>query len=144
MKLKIKKLWEHSILPEFKHDGDAGMDCYACIKEQIAIEPHSRYLVPLGFSIELEKGYEAQIRPRSGLALKEGLSLANCVGTVDSNYRGEVCAIVLNTTNSIILINPFERICQMVIKKYEIPEIEIVDTLSDSDRGAKGFGSTGV
>lgn len=144
MKLKIKKLWENSILPEFKHKGDAGMDCYACIKEPIVIEPHSRCLIPLGFSIELEEGYEVQIRPRSGLALKEGLSLANCIGTVDSNFRGEVCAIVLNTTsNGHIIIHPNERVCQMVINKYETPEIEVVDVLSDSERGEKGFGSSG-
>lgn len=144
MKLKIKKLYNDTILPKYAHKGDAGMDCYAHTNNIICIGPHERVLIPLGFSIQLEEGYEAQVRPRSGLSLKQGLSLANCVGTVDENFTGEVCAIVLNTSNEIIKINPNDRICQMVINKYETADLEVVEELEDTERGSKGFGSSGV
>lgn len=144
MKLKIKKLYNDTILPKYAHKGDAGMDCYAHIDNPVYIESHERVLIPLGFSIQLEEGYEAQIRPRSGLSLKQGLSLANCVGTVDENFTGEVCAIVLNISKDIITINPNDRICQMVINKYETANLEVVDELNETERGSNGFGSSGV
>jgi dUTP pyrophosphatase len=102
-----------------------------------------RYLIPTGLKIELEHGYEAQIRPRSGLSIKHGISLINCVGTVDEDYRGEVCVGVVNLSNEEYTIQPDERIAQMVIARVEQAKIEVVTELSETSRGEGGFGSTG-
>ena len=107
------------------------------------MQPLERKLIPTGLKIELEHGYEAQIRPRSGLSIKHGISLINCVGTVDEDYRGEVCVGLVNVSNEAYTIQPDERIAQMVIAKYEQAQIEVVTELSDTARGEGGFGSTG-
>lgn len=130
-------------VPEYKTKGAAGMDLCAAIDEPITLQPLERKLIPTGLKIELEHGYEAQIRPRSGLSIKHGISLINCVGTVDEDYRGEVCVPIVNVSNEAYTIEPQERIAQMVIAKYEQAEIEVVTELSDTERGAGGFGSTG-
>mgnify|MGYP002869310273 FL=1 len=141
--LKIQRLEHNKILPEYKTEGAAGMDLCAAISEPITLKPLERTLIPTGLKIELEHGYEAQIRPRSGMSIKHGVTLINCVGTIDEDYRGEVCVAVVNISNEEYTIQPDERIAQMVITKYEQAKIEVVTELSDTTRGEGGFGSTG-
>ena len=143
MILKIFRMAHNKFVPEYKTAGAAGMDLCAAITEPITLKPLERYLVPTGLKIELEHGYEAQIRPRSGLSIKHGISLINCVGTVDEDYRGEVCVGLVNLSNEEYTIQPDERIAQMVIAKVEQAEIEVVTELSETARGEGGFGSTG-
>ena len=143
MILKIQRLEHNKFVPEYKTDGAAGMDLCAAIPEPITLQPLERKLIPTGLKIELEHGYEAQIRPRSGLSIKHGISLINCVGTVDEDYRGEVCVGLVNISNEPYTIQPDERIAQMVIAKYEQAKIEVVTELTETVRGAGGFGSTG-
>ena len=119
------------------------MDLSAAIEEPVVLKPLERTLIPTGIKIELEHGYEAQVRPRSGLSIKHGITLINCVGTVDEDYRGELCVPVVNLSNETYTIQPGERIAQMVIARVEQAKIEIVEELSDTERGVGGFGSTG-
>ena len=130
-------------MPEYKTDGAAGMDLCAAIAKPITLKPLERALIPTGLKIELEHGYEAQIRPRSGLSIKHGITLINCVGTIDEDYRGEVCVPVVNLSNEIYTIQPDERIAQMVIARVEQAEIKVAVELSETSRGEGGFGSTG-
>jgi dUTP pyrophosphatase len=130
-------------LPQYETSGSAGMDLRAWMDAPIELGPLERALVPTGLHIELPQGYEAQIRPRSGLAAKRGLSLLNTPGTIDSDYRGEIKCILVNLSNESQTIEPGERIAQMVIAKYEQIEWELAETLTDTERGAGGFGSTG-
>lgn len=141
--LKIQKLANNKVLPEYKTNGAAGMDLCAAIDSPVTLKPLERALIPTGLKIELEHGYEAQIRPRSGMSIKHGITLINCVGTIDEDYRGEVCVAVVNLSNETYTIEPQERIAQMVIAKYEQAQIEVVAELSDTARGEGGFGSTG-
>ncbi len=141
--LKIEKLPHNKILPEYKTEGAAGMDLCAAISEPLELKPLERTLIPTGLKIELEHGYEAQIRPRSGMSIKHGITLINCVGTIDEDYRGEVCVPVVNISNEAYTIQPQERIAQMVISKYEQAKIEVVTQLTETIRGEGGFGSTG-
>ena len=143
MILKIERLPHNKILPEYKTNGAAGMDLCAAIDEPKLLKPLERFLVPTGLKIELEHGYEAQIRPRSGLSIKHGITLINCVGTIDEDYRGEVCIPVVNISNEEYTIQPNERIAQMVIVKYEQAKLEVVTELTETERGEGGFGSTG-
>lgn len=143
MILKIFRMAHNKFVPEYKTEGAAGMDLCAAISEPITLKPLERYLIPTGLKIELEHGYEAQIRPRSGLSIKHGISLINCVGTVDEDYRGEVCVGVVNLSNDEYTIQPDERIAQMVIARVEQAKIEVVTELSETSRGEGGFGSTG-
>ncbi len=141
--LKIERLPHNKVLPEYKTDGAAGMDLCAAIDKPIELKPLERKLIPTGLKIELEHGYEAQIRPRSGMSIKHGITLINCVGTIDEDYRGEVCVAVVNVSNEPYTIEPQERIAQMVITKYEQAKLEVVAELTETVRGAGGFGSTG-
>ena len=141
--LKIEKLPHNKVLPEYKTDGAAGMDLCAAIDEPVVLNPLERKLIPTGLKIELEHGYEAQIRPRSGMSIKHGITLINCVGTVDEDYRGEVCVAVVNVSNESYTIQPQERIAQMVISRVEQAKIEVVAQLTETSRGEGGFGSTG-
>ena len=143
MILKIFRMEHNRFVPEYKTDGAAGMDLCAAIEEPVTLMPLERMLIPTGLKIELEHGYEAQIRPRSGLSIKHGISLINCVGTIDEDYRGEVCVPVVNLSNEEYTILPDERIAQMVIARYEQAKIEVVTELSETERGTGGFGSTG-
>jgi len=131
-------------LPRYETEGSAGMDLRANIEETITLKSLERILVPTGLFIELPVGFEAQIRPRSGLAVKKGLSLPNTPGTIDSDYRGEVKVILINLSPEAQIIEPGERIAQLVIAKYERVEWEVVEALSDTERGTGGFGSTGT
>lgn len=129
-------------LPRYETPGSAGMDLRAHLNEPVVLAPLERALVPTGLFIALQEGYEAQIRPRSGIALKRGLTMLNSPGTIDSDYRGEIKCIVVNLSNETQTIEPGERIAQMVIARYEQIVWEEVSELNDTERGAGGFGST--
>ena len=143
MILKIFRMAHNKFVPEYKTEGAAGMDLCAAIEEGITLKHLERKLIPTGLKIELEHGYEAQIRPRSGLSIKHGISLINCVGTIDEDYRGEVCVPVVNISNEEYTIQPDERIAQMIIARVEQAKIEVVTELTETARGEGGFGSTG-
>lgn len=143
--LKIKKLENGKDLPLLKYEtaGSAGMDLLAAIDEPLVIKSGEIKLVKTGIAIALEKGFEAQVRPRSGLALKNGITVLNSPGTVDSDYRGEVCAILINHSQVDFTITRGMRIAQMVIAKHEQAVIAEVEDLDETARGTGGFGSTG-
>lgn len=143
MQIKIINHSKHA-LPEYETPHSAGMDLRANIDAPITLGPLERVLVPTGLFIELPIGYEAQIRPRSGLAIKHGISLVNAPGTIDSDYRGEIKAIVVNLSNTPFIINNGERICQMIIARHERVEWLSAEQLTETARGAGGFGHTGA
>lgn len=130
-------------LPEYGTLDSAGMDVRANIEEPLTLQPLERRLIPTGLFIELPRGYEAQMRPRSGLALKHGISLVNTPGTIDADYRGEIGIILINLSQGAYTLQPGERICQMVVAPYTRVEWDEVESLTDSERGAGGFGHTG-
>ena len=142
MKVKVINISKHA-LPEYKTALSAGMDLTANIDAPIELTPLERRLIPTGLSIELPAGYEAQVRPRSGMALKYGLTCLNSPGTIDADYRGEIGVILANVSNEAVTINDGERIAQLVIAKHETVEWEESNTLNETERGAGGFGSTG-
>ncbi|WP_248724636.1 dUTP diphosphatase [Seonamhaeicola sp. ML3] len=143
MKIKIINKSSHD-LPHYETIASAGMDLRANIEDAITLKPLDRTIVKTGLFIELPIGYEAQVRPRSGLAAKKGITVLNAPGTVDADYRGEIGVILVNLSNDDFTIENGERIAQLVIAKHERAEWEEVDVLSSTDRGAGGFGSTGV
>lgn len=130
-------------VPAYSTESSAGMDVRACLQEPVTLQPLQRALIPTGLRIALPQGYECQIRPRSGLALKHGISLVNTPGTIDADYRGEIGVIVINLSNEPFTINNGERICQMVITRYSHTTWAVVDTLDETERGEGGFGHTG-
>jgi len=145
IKVQVKRL-EHGKdlpLPKYMSDHAAGMDLYAAVTEEVIIESGGWKLVPTGLAIALPEGYEAQVRPRSGLALKQGVSVLNTPGTVDADYRGEVGVILMNHSKQNLTIKRGDRIAQMIVNKIERIEFEEVSDLSVTDRGAGGFGHTG-
>ena len=131
-------------LPAYETEGSAGMDLRADMTDSITLNPLERAMIPTGLFIELPLGYEAQVRPRSGLAAKRGLTCLNSPGTIDSDYRGEIKVILVNLSNEIQVIEPAERIAQMVIAKHERVTFQEVSSLNTTVRGAGGFGSTGT
>ena len=131
-------------LPSYQTSQSAGMDLRANNPEPIVLKPLMRAMVPTGLFIELPEGYEAQIRPRSGLAAKKGIGLVNSPGTIDADYRGEIGVIVVNLSNEDFTIENGERIAQMVIAKHEVASWQEAESLNESDRGSGGFGSTGT
>lgn len=131
-------------LPRYESTQAAGMDIRCNIPEAITLQPLERKLIPTGLFIELPVGYEAQIRPRSGLALKRGLTVLNSPGTIDADYRGEIGVILINMSTEAQTIEPAERICQMIIAKHEQPIWIEVDVLGNTERGEGGFGHSGV
>ena len=143
MKIKIVNKSKH-LLPEYATLGSAGMDLRANIDAPITLAPGERKLILTGIHIALPVGYEAQIRPRSGLALKHGIGLANMLGTVDSDYRADVGVILINLGQEDFVVNDGERIAQMVIAKHETAEWDVVDELDETERGEGGYGHTGV
>lgn len=143
MKINIINKSKHK-LPAYATKGAAGMDLYANLDAPITLKPLERTLVPTGLFMEIPLGYEAQIRPRSGLAFKNGLSVLNSPGTIDADYRGEVKVILVNLSNDDFIINDGERVAQMVIAKHEQAEWIAVEELNETDRGEGGFGHTGT
>ncbi|HOV71006.1 MAG TPA: dUTP diphosphatase [Dysgonamonadaceae bacterium] len=142
MQVKIVNRSKHP-LPEYATLHSAGMDLRANIDKPIILKPLQRVLVPTGLFIQLPEGYEAQIRPRSGLAIKHGISVVNSPGTIDADYRGEICAILINLSDEEFTINDGDRICQMVITEHSRVEWQEVVRLEETDRGSGGFGHTG-
>ncbi len=131
-------------LPVYETPGSAGMDVRACLEEPVTLGPLERALIPTGLRVQLPEGYEMQIRPRSGLALKHGISLANTPGTVDADFRGEIGVILINLSKEPFTVNDGDRICQMVIAQYTRVEWEAVDEIDRTVRGDGGFGHTGM
>ena len=143
MEVKIVNKSKHA-LPEYATPYSAGMDLRANLDQAITLQPLERQLIPTGLFIELPVGYEAQIRPRSGLAIKHGISLVNTPGTIDADYRGEIKVIVINLSNTPFVINDGERICQMVVAQHLRVEWQETGSLEETERGAGGFGHSGT
>lgn len=141
--VEIKLVTKSGNIPAYETEGSAGMDLKAVLNEPVVLAPGERRLIPTGLFIELPQGYEAQVRARSGLAIKHGITLINCVGTIDSDYRGEIQVPLVNLGQEDFEIKNGERIAQMVIAKYEQVSWKITDELSETERGAGGFGHTG-
>ncbi len=131
-------------LPSYATPGSAGMDLRANLSDDVTLQPLARAIVPTGIFIQLPEGYEAQIRPRSGLAAKSGITVLNTPGTIDSDYRGEICAILVNLSDKPFTIHNGDRICQMVIARHEFASFTQVDFLDSSERGEGGFGHSGI
>lgn len=143
--IKIKVINEgHQPLPAYATPQSAGLDLRANIDSSIVLQPLERRLVPTGLRIALPEGFEAQIRPRSGLALKHGITVLNSPGTIDADYRGEVMVLLINFSNEPFTVNDGERIAQMVVARHEQVEMEVVKTLDKTERGTGGYGHTGV
>ena len=142
MKVKVLRLSGDAKLPKLEHPGDSGLDLYSC--EDATLRPMERKLIGTGISISFERGFEAQVRPKSGLALEHGVTMLNTPGTIDSGYRGEVRVIVINLGEKEYRIEKGRKICQLVFSRVEQPEIEEVEALDETSRGKGGFGSTGL
>jgi dUTP pyrophosphatase len=134
----------HQPLPTYATPQSAGMDLRANLDAPVTLHPMERRLIPTGLHIALPEGYEAQVRPRSGLAIKKGITVLNTPGTIDADYRGEVCVILVNLSNEPFVINDGERIAQMIIAKHEQPQLVEVEVLDETERGAGGFGHSGT
>ena len=143
MKIRVINKSKHN-LPDYKTILSAGMDLYANLDSPVCLKPLQRELIPTGLFIELPEGYEAQIRPRSGLCIKHGISVLNSPGTIDADYRGEIGIIIVNLSDTEYTIHDGERLCQMVIARHERIEWETVDELNATERGKGGFGHTGI
>ena len=142
MKIKVRSLSGN--LPSYETEGSAGMDIRAYIEEPVTLEPGKRALIPTGLFMEIPAGFEVQIRARSGLAVKYGIGLTNGIGTIDSDYRGEIKVSLINWGEDDFVINDGDRIAQMVVCRYKKADLELADELSDTARGAGGFGHTGI
>lgn len=142
MKIQIKKLKESAVLPEYQTAQAAGMDLHACLDAPVTLKPMERRMIPTGLAIALPDGYEAQIRARSGMSIKHGITMVNGIGTVDADYRGEIGALVINLGTEDFVVEPSMRIAQMVIARYEKVSRQEADALDETDRGEGGFGST--
>lgn len=143
MKIQIKKLKESAIIPEYQTVHSAAVDVAACLDAPVTLQSLDRAVIPTGFAMALPAGYEAQIRPRSGMAAKHGIALANGVATIDADYRGEIGVILVNLSREAFTIEPGMRIAQMIIAKHETAEWQLVETLDETERGTGGYGSTG-
>jgi dUTP pyrophosphatase len=144
MKVLIKKLCEKATIPEYKTSGSSGFDISACLDENIILAPKSVTMVKTGLSLELPEGFEAQVRSRSGLALKNGVFVLNSPGTIDNDYRGELCVILANFSSEPFTIEHGMRIAQVIVARYQQFPLEIVQELTETQRGSGGFGSTGL
>ena len=142
IKVQITCIHDDAVIPKYAHDNDAGVDLYSC--EDATLKPGERKLIKTGIKIAVPEGYEAQVRPRSGLAIKHGLSICNTPGTVDAGYRGEICVILINHGQEKFQVEKGMRICQMIFNKVEQAEFEEVDELDQTTRGEGGFGHTGT
>jgi len=143
VKILIKKLQKNILLPEYKTEGSSGLDLLACIENQIQLKPREKKLIPTGIAVAIPNDFEIQIRPRSGLAAKNGITVLNTPGTIDADYRGEIKVILINLSDKIFTINKNDRIAQMVICPIIKGILEEVDELPKTIRGSGGFGSTG-
>ncbi len=144
MQINIVKLKENATLPEYQTAGAAGADIHACIDEPITLQPMERKMIPAGFAVAIPEGYEMQIRARSGLSIKHGITMVNGVGTIDADYRGEVGVLLINLGEEPFVVEPDMRIAQMVINRYEQAEWNEVTELDETERGAGAYGSSGT
>ncbi len=144
LKVNIVRVNQKAVLPRYATRHAAGMDIAACLDSPVTLQPSETLLVPTGLALELPEGYEAQLRPRSGLALKNGIMLPNAPATIDADYRGEVRVILVNAGKEPFVVNHGDRIAQMVIARYEHVTLQEVDALTCTERGHGGFGHTGV
>ncbi len=142
IKLKVVNKSKNE-LPEYAHPGDSGLDIRANLEEAVILQPLERKLIPTGIYVSLPEGYEIQVRPRSGMALKRGLTVLNTPGTIDSNFRGEIGIIIINLSSEVQHILPNEKIAQLVVMKVEKADVQLAFSLDETDRGANGYGSTG-
>lgn len=142
--VKIKRLVERAVLPQYMTAGAAGCDVCALLEAPLTLKPLERVAVPTGLSVEIPPGFEIQVRPRSGLSFKQGLTVVNAPGTIDSDYRGEVKILLVNLSDSPATIKDGDRIAQLVLQKVEQAAWEVSESLTESARAAGGFGSTGV
>jgi len=143
MKIDIVKLRPTAVLPEYQTAGAAGADIHACIDEPITLQPLERRMIPTGLSMAIPIGYEVQIRARSGMSIKHGITMVNGIGTIDADYRGEVGVLAINLSQDAFTIEPGMRIAQMVVAKYETIGWNEVEALDETDRGVGGYGSSG-
>jgi dUTP pyrophosphatase len=144
MEIKITKLRPSAMLPDYQSTHAAGLDAHACLDAPKTLQPMERAMIPTGLAVELPEGYEMQIRARSGLSIKHGITMVNGIGTIDADYRGEIGILLINLGQEPFVIEPEMRIAQMVIAKYEKINWREVDELGVTDRGDGGFGSTGI
>lgn len=142
MDIAIKKLKESAVLPAYQTAQAAGMDLHACLDEPLTLKPMERCMIPTGIAIALPSGFEAQIRARSGMSIKHGVTMVNGIGTIDADYRGEIGVLVINLGAEDFVVEPNMRIAQMVIARYETISWQETETLDETDRGEGGFGST--
>ena len=142
--IKIKKLRAEAVLPQYMTDHAAGMDLHAALEERLSLAPGERVLLPTGLAMEIPPGYEGQVRPRSGLALRQGIALVNSPGTIDADYRGEIGVIVINHGRESVVFEPGARIAQLIIAPVTRVTFKEVEDLTETDRGAGGFGHTGI
>lgn len=142
MNIRIKKVNPMAIMPEYAHEGDAGMDVFSLVEKKIA--PGEIALIGIGLALEIPQGYEIQVRPRSGLALKNGITVLNSPGTIDSGYRGEIGVILINHGREVFCVEKGMKIAQLVLTKYEKASLIEVENLCESQRSIDGFGSTGM
>lgn len=143
MKIEITKIKSEAIIPQYQTAGAAGADVYACLDEPVTLQPMERRLIPTGLAVAVPRGYEAQVRARSGLSIKHGITMVNGVGTIDADYRGEFGVLVINLGQEAFTIEHGMRIAQMVIARHERAEWIEVDKLDETERGEGGYGSTG-
>lgn len=143
MNIKITKLHKDAILPEYQTSGAAGADFHACLDEPVTLRPMERRMIPTGVAMEIPEGYEVQIRARSGMSIKHGITMINGVGTIDSDYRGEFGVLLINLGEEPFTIEPGMRIAQMVVARYEQVQWQEVGSINETERGRGGYGSTG-
>ena len=144
LQIRIQRIGSNTVpVPNYQTMGSAGFDLYAALDAPVKLESGARYLVPTGLAFEIPAGFEGQVRPRSGLALKHGISIVNAPGTIDSDYRGEVAVLLINHGSEPFVVRPLDRIAQMVIARVEYANLLLVDALASTQRGAGGYGSTG-
>jgi len=143
MEVNVKKLNPKATLPTYGTEHAAAMDIYACLDEPMTLQPLERAMIPTGLAFEIPEGYEMQIRARSGLSIKHGITMINGVGTIDADYRGELNVLVVNLSQEAFTIEPDMRVAQMLITKYDKISWQLIEELSETARGTGGFGSTG-
>lgn len=143
MKINIVKLNPAAILPTYQTVGAAGADLHACLNTPMTLQPLERAIIPTGLAMSIPEGYEVQIRARSGMSIKHGITMVNGIGTIDADYRGEVGILLINLGQEAFTIEPGMRVAQMVVAKYDVAEWDVVETLDETDRGAGGYGSSG-
>lgn len=142
--IEVVKLRSDAVLPVYQTVGAAGADLHACIDEPITLQPFERRMIPTGLAMAIPEGYEVQIRARSGMSIKYGITMVNGIGTIDADYRGEVGVLVINLSQEAFTIEPGMRIAQMVVAKYDVAEWSVVEALPETERGAGGYGSSGT